>query len=43
MEIILRNNYKKKINAEEGTIISLQASNLNAIVNNLLKFGKTDK
>lgn len=36
MEIILRNNYKKKINAEEGTIISLQASNLNAIVNNLL-------
>ena len=36
MEIILRNNYKKKINAEEGTIISLQASNLNTIVNNLL-------
>ena len=38
MEIILRNNYncKKKINVEEGTIISLQASNLNAIVNNLL-------
>lgn len=38
MEIILRNNYncKKKINVEEGTIISLQMSNLNAIVNNLL-------
>ncbi len=38
MEIILRNSfkYKKKVNIEEGTIVSLQVNNLNAIVKNLI-------
>lgn len=38
MEIILRNNfnYRKKIDVEEGTIISLQVTNFKAIINNLI-------
>ena len=38
MEIILRNNfnYRKKIDVEEGTIISLQVTNFKAIISNLI-------